>query len=193
MGDLGGRAAGIHAQWVLFDRRLTKTMVTILSLQTEAALFTVGTPPETFDISHTTFRCTYQLFADDIPLGVYDSPFDAIRAVAGHKTGFTGWDSSTGAVSDDAGNWKRHFDDRFKIQLLANFIEARPNESYRSLVDYIHYKHPYLMSRLEIADLLDQLYLSGQCTALLATEMAPAEFSSHIALWKRWLGQPEAK
>jgi hypothetical protein len=168
-------------------------MVTIFTLQTGAALFTISTPPETFDITPTTYGCVYHLYADDVPFGVYDSPYGGIRAVAQHKTGFDGWDSSNERVSDYAGDWTRHFDDRFRIQLLANFIESRPNESYRSLVDYIHHKHPYLMDRNEMADLLDQLYVTGQCRTLLFADLAPAEFSRHIAQWKQWLQTNEAE
>ena len=90
-------------------------------------------------------------------------------------------------MSDYAGDWTRHFDDRFKIQLLADFIEKLPHESYRGLVDYIEHKHPYLMDRCEAAELLDQLYVTGQCRTLLSTNMSPSEFVLHITQWKKWL------
>lgn len=166
------------------------SLVQLFHLKTSICTFHIRAPHSSFDITlHTTNGGEYVLSADEeqTPLAVYSEPYGACRAVAEHRTGFPVWDASKNKVSDYIGDWTCDVGERFKIQLVHDFLEASSNPSYQDIVEYFEQKHDYLFEREEVADLYRDLLTTGQTTVKLSDWMTPTEFSDMPEITESWL------
>lgn len=163
--------------------------IVVFAKQVSLGRFEVRTSPKTFEITPQTFGQKYYLVADfDSEFCMeFDDPFEAVTAVAQHRTGLPSWDRTSEKVSDYTKHWEKPIDKKFRINLVNAFIERNENCSYRELIDYFHFKHPYLMDRAEIGELLTELYTTGQLTKTLDADFIPSELQRVHAIGKKWL------
>jgi hypothetical protein len=166
------------------------SQIPICSLSTSLGTWTVSTDAKTMKLSAITYGFPYYLTNSEFPdfeLATSKDIYVLIRAVAEHKTGLPEWDKSDEKASDYIKKWKRHFDDRLLINLVADYLEKRPDDSMRSLIDYFEHKYSYMMDRMKIIDLIRQMMVSGEIKKLPSMDMAPAETRSLQRLAKKWL------
>jgi hypothetical protein len=164
--------------------------IPICSLATSLGTWTVSTDAETMKVSFVTYGFPYCLTNSQFPefeLTTSRKIYDLIRAVAEHKTGLPEWDDSDEKVSDYIRDWTRHFDDRLLINLLADYLEKCPHEGMRGVVDYFEHKYSYMMDRMKIVDLMEQMIMAGEMKRLPSMDMAPSETQSLQLLAERWL------
>ena len=170
--------------------------VLIFSKQTSVGTFEIRTPRSTFDITFQTYGQTYSLHLSSDPefIRSYPEPYDALRAVSQHNIGHSEWDAAAESVSDYADDWTRHFDKKFKMLILGNYVDANPDASYRELIDYFEHKHSYLCDRIEIGDLLTELITTGQIDKPLDDWMVPSDLRDASEIANDWLGdKPDDK
>lgn len=167
--------------------------VLLFSKVTTFGTFEVRTPSSTFEITLQTFGSRYFLYVSSAPGFVrdYDTPYKAIAAVGEHRIGLRQWDESSETVSDYAPDWTPHLDKKFKIQLIGNFIDQRPDCSYRQLIDYFRLKHSYVAERMEIAGLLQELIITGQMKRPLKDWGTPCELKRLVRIAKVWLADQD--
>ena len=164
--------------------------VQLFHLKTDICTFHIRAPESSFKITlHTWQDREYGLYADDNPepIATYPEPYGACRAVAEHRTGYDKWDSVKISTSDYILDWTCDVDDRFKIQLVSNYLETAPDSSYYEFVDYFEYKHGYLLDRNEAAELYKDLIMTGQTKVKLSDWMTPSELSDMPEITESWL------
>ena len=153
-------------------------------------MWRVATDADTMKISAVTYGFPYYLSNSRFPdfeLTTDRKIYELILAVAQHGTGLPEWDESGENVSDYVKDWTPEYDDRLLINLVAEYLRLRPNDSMREMVDYFEHKHGYFMDRMKIKDLLQQLMLTGEIENIPSMHMAPSEMKSLQRLAKRWL------
>ena len=164
--------------------------IPICSLSTSLGTWTASTDAETMKVSFVTYDFPYHLTNSQFPgfeLTTRKEIYDLIRAVAKHKTGLREWDESDEKASDYIRDWTPHYDDRLLINLVADYLRQCPHESMRGVVDYFEHKYSYMMERMKIVDLMEQMIMTGEMKKLPSMPMAPAETQSLIPLAKKWL------
>jgi hypothetical protein len=164
--------------------------IPICSLPTSLGTWTASTDAETMKVSHKTYDFPYYLTNSQFPefeLTTRKDIYVLVRAVAQHKTGLHEWDESDEKASDYIRKWKLHFDDRLLINLVADYLRQRPDDSMRSLIDYFEHKYSYMMERMKVVDLIRQMIMSGEIKKLPSMHMAPSETYSLQRLAKKWL------
>lgn len=141
-------------------------------------------------ISAVTYGFPYCLSNSQFPefeLTTNRMIYELVLAVAQHRTGLPEWDESGKIVSDSVKDWTREYGDRLLINLLADYLRIRPNDSMRDVVDYFEHKHGYFMDRLKIKDLVRQLMLAGEIDEIPSMQRAPSEMRDLQRLAKKWL------
>lgn len=164
--------------------------IPICSLSTSLGTWTASTDAETMKVSFQTYDFPYYLTNSQFPdfeLTTRKEIYVLIRAVSQHKTGLPEWDESDIKVSDYIRDWTRHFDDRLLINLVADYLEKCPHEGMRGVVDYFEHKYSYMLDRMKIVELMEQMILTGEMKKLPSMDMAPSETQSLQRLAKKWL------
>lgn len=160
----------------------------IFSKQVLLGRLEIWTPKSTFDISHLMHGQRY-FFRADFDKGfvrIFDSPFEAIVAAATHSTSCNAWDASEEKISRCASKWTRHLSKKFRIDVMAAYIDAGSLCTYRELDEYFHIKHRYMLDRMEIIELLKELYTTGQLSAPLLSDFMPWEYGRVHRIAKGW-------
>lgn len=162
--------------------------IPIFSLATSSGVFRIEADRSAFEIAHRPPGRVHVLRNDRFPhfSAAYEGPYDAILAVAQHRTGIAEWDASPEVVSDYAPDWVRHTDKRFQMRLLDAYLTARPGDSLRQMVDYFEQRHGYFMDRTVIDDLLTELVTTGQLDRLPNMDFAPAEMKGLARIAAHW-------
>ncbi len=63
------------------------------------------------------------------------------------------------------------------MDVMVAYIESCGEScSYRELDDYFHFKHSYLLDRMEIIELLEELYTTGQLLFPLSSASIPSDY-----------------
>lgn len=163
--------------------------VLLFSKKTGCGVFRIETDQSTFDIKYDLPGRVYALRndRDESFCTMHEEPYDAIRAVAEHRTGIEEWDASSEKVSDYAPDWERHPDKLFQMRLLDAYLTKRPKDSLRTIVDYFEGRHYYVLERMAIDDLLTELITTGQLDKLPSMHLAPAEMKGLSRIAKHWL------
>lgn len=167
-------------------------MILLYSLKTKTIKFTIGAPDDTFDITPVTYGCRYHLLADDVPIADYKCPFIAIDRVAEHQTGLQRWDTSRVKASPESKDWECHFDDLLRFKVVGEYVAKRSRLSYREIDQYFRHKHPYLMDRLKLRSILEDLAVSGQLDKPISADQAPNEFGRVSKQIERWRNTGDA-
>lgn len=169
--------------------------VPIFTTSTSFGEWSVSTDPATFEITPVTYGFPYYLTISTHPEFLRASsrgPYDLVCAVAEHRTGLMGWDASPEKVSDYVKDWTLHLDKRFQMRLLGKYLwQHSAMSSMRAVVDYFEHKHGYLMDRMVVRDLMQELIITGQLETLPSMSMAPAEMDSLLRMAKVWLSKPD--
>lgn len=160
----------------------------LFSLQTKLGCFTVEIDrPALANVTYDPPGRVYVLLNDLFP--GYAMPFadvyEAIKAVAGHRTGLPDWDNSPEKASDYAGDWTRHIDKRVQRRMVEAYLAARPGECMRSIVDYFERRHFYYLDRHGILKVFREMIKGGDLKRLPSMRLAPAEMSGLVRLAKQ--------
>lgn len=161
-------------------------MILLYTLDTAVTKFQITTADETFQITPQTYGFSYELWAGGQVQAACKLPYDIVNVVHQHRTGYEPWDGSDELAPDSLAGWTCHVNDQTKIQLLSDCINSPFWHSYREVVDYFHFKHPYLLDRCQIANLIEDLAITGQLEKLPSDWMTPAELSLTSARVKKW-------
>lgn len=164
--------------------------IPICSLSTLLGTWTASTDAETMKVSFQTYDYPYFLTNSEFPefeLATRKDIYVLIRAVAQHKTGLPKWDDSDEKVSDYIRDWTPHYDDRLLINLVADYLEQCPHEGMRTVVDYFEHKYSYMMDRMKVIELMEQMILTGEMKKLPSMKMAPSETDCLRRLAKKFL------
>jgi hypothetical protein len=161
--------------------------IDVFSYDAGLTTFVICTGPETFDISLIPREHCFWLFRNDAEEAIakYPSPYDAVIAVAQHRTGWKEWDGCAVNVSDYILDWRSHLDDCLRVRMICEWIDRSQSPGYRGLVDYFHFRYSYVMDRMKLLKLLTDLVLSGQVKKSFTDFMTPAEFKDLAELAKR--------
>ena len=173
----------------------TEKRIPIFSKKTSLGTWLVSTDRETIAISHVTYGFPYYLtnsMLDDFERVSTKEIYELVRVVAQHRTGLQQWDDSTEIVSDYVRDWKEEYDDRLLMSIVAEYLNLRPDDSMRGMVDYFEHKHSYMIDRMKLKDLLQQLILLGEIDRIPSLAMAPSEMKSLQRLAERFLKTDEA-
>ncbi len=169
-------------------------LLVIFTTCTKLGKWRISTYPETFQISNVMDGLTYYLTISNYPefersteKGVYEH----VRAVAEHRTGLRDWDESGIRVSDYVKDWNLRLDKKFQINLVAEYLRIEADASMRQMVDYFERKYGYMIDRIILKDLLQELVITRQVDKLPSMYMAPAEMKSLEPLAKEWLKERE--
>lgn len=170
------------------DAESADDLVLLYSFSTVLGEWEVQTPVKTFRYHPVKESNAFFLFwkDDDESVGCTASVFDAIIAVAQHKTGVEEWDRSAFEASDYLKDWKRRVSDRTIFNFIDYWMERNPEGNLRQMVDYFEHEDTHLIDRMSIADFLKEMIVSGQMTRFPRVWMPPAEMSSVIRLAKEY-------
>jgi len=172
----------------------TENPIPIFSIETSLGTWLASTDRETMAISHVTYGFPYYLTNsrfEEFKLTSTKDIYELVCAVAQHRTGLQQWDDSTETVSDYIRDWKVEYDDRLLMNLVAEYLRLRPDDSMRDIVDYFEHKHSYMIDRMKVKDLLQQLILTGEIERIPSLAMAPSEMKILQRLAERWLGEDD--
>lgn len=164
--------------------------IPICSLSTPLGTWTASTDAVTMNVSFKTYGFPYYLtnsLFPDFKLTTTKDVYVLIRAVANHTTGLLEWDDSDEKASDYIRDWTRHFDDRLLINLVADYLEECPDEKMRGVIDYFEHKFSFMLNRVKVIELMEQLILTGEMKKLPSMDMAPSETRSLERLAQKWL------
>ena len=187
--ELGTRMAPIMIVLSMKSRKPDNPdEIKLFSIDTSLGRFEITTPSATFNMTSVHTDCVYSLTLSSVPdfRVLHNSPYVAIRSVSEHRSSFPQWDKSREAVSDYSLDWTNHLDKLFRMRLLGNYLDAFPDSSYRDLVDYFELRHSYVFDRIELAELLRELIVTGQLAQPLQDCMTPSELKDVAALAKSW-------
>lgn len=162
--------------------------VLLFSHRTAGGTFEVWAPHHVFRIAFARVGSPYVLTVREFPnyRTSHTTPWRAIEAVAGHRTGFPPWDWSKETASALADDWKRHEDRRFKMQVLDEYVNRFPGHSMKDIVAYFEHRHRYYFDRHVIEELFTEWIISGQIDTLPSMRNAPAEMDGLRRLAANW-------
>jgi hypothetical protein len=171
----------------LFSKaRSEDDLVRLYSLRTVLGAWEVHTPVKTFEIQPIRRKNDFHLFWSDAPepSRIFHSVFDAIKAVAAHRTGIEQWDLSTLEVSDYLRRWKRRVSKRIIFNFIDLWIGHNPRGSLREMVDYFEQEDTHLVERMRIDRFLEEMIVTGQIKRLPSDWLAPSELKLIVKLAK---------
>lgn len=170
------------------DAESADDLVLLYSFRTVLGDWEVQTPVKTFRFQPVKEANDFFLFWNDGDESVActTSVFDAIIAVAQHKTGVEEWDHSSFEASDYLNDWKREVSDRTIFNFIDYWMERNPEGTLRQMVDYYEHEDTHLIDRMRIVGFLKEMIVSGQMTRFPRVWMPPAEMSSVIRLAKEY-------
>lgn len=179
------------AEWYnrLFpDAESEDDLVLLYSFHTLLGDWELQTPVKTFKYRPTKEKSEFFLFWNDGDDSVAstNTVFEPIISVAQHQTGVSEWDESSFKASDYLKDWKREVSDRVIFNFIDYWMECRPAGTLREMVDYFEHEDTHLIDRMNIAEFLKEMILTGQMTQFPRVWMPPAEMSSVIRMAKEY-------
>lgn len=168
-------------------------MITLYTLQTKSICFAISTEESTFEFSYKAYGFAYQLLADGEWIAEYDSPHKAMNEVAERRTGVYEWDTKKLKTPLEPKSWNCQFDDQLRFKVVGDFLAKSPDLSYRGIDTYFHVKRPYLMDRMKLYSILEELAVSGQIDKEISEEFAPSEFyglNEQLSRWRKTDQEP---
>jgi hypothetical protein len=178
---------GCHDRLFTNARTMTDAVL-LFSHRTVVGTFEVWAPYHVFRLMFARGGSPYVLTVREFLnyQTSHTSPWQAIEAVAGHRTGFPPWDWSKETVSPLADDWKRHEDRRFQIRILDEYVNRFPGHSMRDIVAYFEHRHRYYFDRYVIEGIFTDWIISGQIDALPSMRMAPPEMDHLRRIAETW-------
>lgn len=179
------------AEWYtrLFpDAESEDNLVLLYSFHTLLGDWELHTPVKTFKYRPTKEKAEFLLFWGDGDDSVASTKtvFESIMSVAQHQTGVSEWDESPFEAADYLKDWKREVSDRVIFNFIDYWMECRPDGTLREMVDYFEHEDTHLIDRMNIAEFLKEMILTGQMTQFPRVWMPPAEMSSVIRMAKEY-------
>jgi len=163
-------------------------LVPLYSFNTVLGDWEVHTPVKTFRFQSLKQTNNFYVFwnGGEESIACTKSVFDAIIAVAQHKTGVEEWDHSSFEVSDYLNDWKREVSDRVIFNFINHWMDCNSEGTLREIVDYFEHEATHLIDRMNIVGFLKEMIVSGQMSRFPRVWMPPAEMSSVIELAKEY-------
>lgn len=163
-------------------------LVTLYSFSTALGDWEVHTPVKTFRIQRLKTTNEFYLSWRDAndPTECHMSVFDAIKSVAQHRTGVTEWDESSFEASDYLLDWTREVSDRVIFNFMDYWMDRNSGGDLRGMVDYFEHEATHLINRMNIANFMTEMIVSGQMNRFPRVWMPPAELRSVISLAKEY-------
>ena len=170
------------------DSESADDLVLLYSFSTVLGEWEVQTCVKTFRFQPVKVANEFFLFWNDAAesVGCTASVFDAIIAVAQHRTGVEEWDKSSSEASDYLNDWRREISDRTIFNFIDYWMERNPEGNLRQMVDYFEHEDTHLIDRMNIIEFLKEMIVSGQMTRFPRVWMPPAEMASVIRLAKEY-------
>jgi len=164
-------------------------MVPLFGLQTKLGRFVVSADEESLEpvLNHTqtTNMFLLSIEGDQRQPVSYWTPYDALKAVAGHSTGWSDWDESDEKASDYAGDWERLVTHELRMSVLHKLCILKPHATWRELDDDRHHYFGYLADRIQAIDCFHDLLLAGHIQPR-SPDLMPAEYGRLDGLAKRY-------